>query len=94
MSQERKAICINGWVALIIHLSLLALTLFCFCTPLSEVDHRLIPFAVSAVLLVVLARGYFMLYPNTAKVMTFFGSYAGTVRHTGFLWTCPLYAMT
>jgi regulator of protease activity HflC (stomatin/prohibitin superfamily) len=107
MTQESKAFSINGWVALIIHLSLAALTINWFWTSIRELakggasaaayaqqaNGMPIQFIACVVLLCILARGYFMVYPNTAKVMTLFGSYAGTVRHSGFLWSNPLYKM-
>jgi regulator of protease activity HflC (stomatin/prohibitin superfamily) len=33
-----------------------------------------------------------MVQPNQAKVMTFFGSYVGSVKATGLRWTIPLFA--
>ncbi len=35
--------------------------------------------------------GFFMVQPNQAKVMTFFGSYVGTVKTGGLRWTIPLF---
>lgn len=35
--------------------------------------------------------GFFMVQPNQAKVMTFFGSYVGTVKASGLRWTIPLF---
>ena len=36
-------------------------------------------------------RGLFILNPNEAKVVTLFGSYAGTVRRNGFCWANPFF---
>ena len=47
-------------------------------------------FAVSAFSL----KGLFTLEPNQAAVMIFFGSYAGTVRDSGFFWVNPFYSKT
>src|SRR5262245_29494996 len=33
--------------------------------------------------------GFFIVNPNTSKVLVFFGSYRGTVREAGFFWTNP-----
>ena len=35
--------------------------------------------------------GFFIVQPNQAKVMTFFGSYVGTVKTNGLRWTIPLF---
>ena len=48
--------------------------------------------AVLAFILTVAAiPGFFMVQPNQAKVMTFFGSYVGTVKAAGLRWTIPLF---
>jgi regulator of protease activity HflC (stomatin/prohibitin superfamily) len=39
-----------------------------------------------------LTGGYFTLQPNEARVLILFGSYAGTVRDSGFHWANPFYA--
>ena len=36
--------------------------------------------------------GFFIVQPNQAKVMTFFGSYVGTVKIDGLRWTIPLFS--
>jgi regulator of protease activity HflC (stomatin/prohibitin superfamily) len=43
------------------------------------------------ILVVAAIPGFFMVQPNQAKVMTFFGSYVGTVKATGLRWTIPLF---
>ena len=50
-------------------------------------------FAGSALLFICFifgCKGYTMLEPNEAKVLTFFGKYCGTFRKTGFYWINPL----
>lgn len=37
-----------------------------------------------------LASGFFVLSPNEARVILFFGRYAGTINRAGFYWTVPL----
>jgi len=39
--------------------------------------------------MIILACGFFVLQPNQARVMIFFGEYRGTFRETGFFWTNP-----
>jgi hypothetical protein len=46
---------------------------------------------VGAVACVLVGRGFFIVQPNHAKVLLFFGRYVGTVRDNGFFWTNPLY---
>ena len=40
---------------------------------------------------IILLPGFFMVQPNQAKVMTFFGSYVGSVKVNGLRWTIPLF---
>ena len=37
-------------------------------------------------------RGLFIISPNEAQVLQFFGSYVGTVKTTGLRWTVPLFS--
>jgi regulator of protease activity HflC (stomatin/prohibitin superfamily) len=51
------------------------------------------PFKPAAILLgfvlFFLLRGFVILQPNIAAVLTFFGKYAGTIREDGFFWYNP-----
>jgi len=43
------------------------------------------------ILTVAAIPGFFMVQPNQSKVMTFFGTYVGTVKAGGLRWTIPLF---
>lgn len=45
--------------------------------------------AVDIIATVILICGFFVLQPNQATVMIFFGKYKGTFRNTGFYWANP-----
>lgn len=45
---------------------------------------------IGVLAMVVLSFGFFILQPNQARVMIFFGKYHGTFRSTGFFWVNPL----
>ncbi|MEN3338768.1 MAG: hypothetical protein V7647_2444 [Acidobacteriota bacterium] len=47
--------------------------------------------AVTVVLSMILMRGLFVVNPNEAKVLQFFGRYSGTVKQPGLRWANPLY---
>lgn len=48
------------------------------------------PLAVPVgVICVLLATGFTVIQPNDSRVITFFGSYKGTLRQSGFLYTIP-----
>src|SRR5687768_729279 len=38
---------------------------------------------------ILIAKGFYMIQPNTAVAITLFGSYRGTDRHTGLRWVWP-----
>lgn len=42
-------------------------------------------------LIALLAKGFFIVNPNSSKVMTLFGDYKGTVKKNGFFWANPFY---
>ncbi len=44
---------------------------------------------VTLVLEIILLCGFFVLQPNQARVMIFFGEYRGTFRRTGYFWVNP-----
>jgi len=62
-----------GWLVLLIIAAVVFLPL-------------VVPVAVIGVLL---ATGFTIIQPNEARVITFFGSYKGTLRQSGFLYTIP-----
>lgn len=44
---------------------------------------------VSIIAMIILSCGFFILQPNQARVMIFFGKYRGTYKNTGFFWVNP-----
>ena len=45
--------------------------------------------SLSVVLVILIGKGFYMLQPNQAAVITLFGSYQGTDRATGLRWVLP-----
>lgn len=48
-------------------------------------------FALSLLLAIIILPGFFLVNPNTSKVILLFGKYVGTVKENGFYWGNPLY---
>ena len=48
-------------------------------------------FAIAIFLAIVILPGFFLVNPNTSKVILLFGKYIGTVKENGFYWGNPLY---
>ena len=94
-SRERPAWSTSGYLILLAFLALLALTIgriIAFAGSDPE-DSQILGFVVStglsAVALVVLASGFYMIQPNQAAAITLFGSYRGSDRNTGLRWVWP-----
>lgn len=48
-------------------------------------------FAIAIFLAIIILPGFFLVNPNTSKVILLFGKYVGTVKENGFYWGNPLY---
>ncbi|MCZ8516775.1 SPFH domain-containing protein [Paenibacillus filicis] len=83
--KERKAWLVNGFLGLLFNLALIALAIVLLVNETAPV--------LAIVLLVIgslLFSAITVVQPNQAQVVTFFGSYAGTIRESGFWMTLPL----
>ena len=84
-----KGICINGFLALLVAIAILACSIYFFV--LADKD---VSMAIWGVLLIALfsvfLNGFIKQEPNEAKVLVFFGKYSGTFVKTGFFWVNPL----
>lgn len=49
-------------------------------------------FLVGLPLMILIMRGFFIVNPNSSKVLVLFGAYKGTVKENGFFWANPFYA--
>ena len=94
-SQERSAWSTSGYLIFGVFLALLVLTIYriiAFAGSQPE-DSEIFGFVVStglsALALVVLASGFYMIQPNQAAAITLFGSYRGSDRNTGLRWVWP-----
>jgi regulator of protease activity HflC (stomatin/prohibitin superfamily) len=85
-SRERSTFFLDGWLAIVFFLLLLLAAGFVWHTGGAA---RLLAVVV-ALLLFIGLRGFVVLKPNIAVVLTFFGRYAGTLRRAGFSWCNPL----
>ncbi len=48
-------------------------------------------FWILSILVIFIAKGFFIVNPNNSSVLVLFGAYKGTVRHNGFFWANPFY---
>ncbi|WP_246028840.1 SPFH domain-containing protein [Litorilituus sediminis] len=84
--KEKKGFSLNGFVAFVILLLVVGYLV-------TEVITAQVGFATFAIFALVILSlpGFFMVQPNQAKVMTFFGSYVGTVKNNGLQWSIPFF---
>ena len=92
MIKERIRRAPSGVLALVILVLLLALDVYMLIRGI--IDGTLWLILVTSVLIpiiLILSGGLFTVAPNEARVLQLFGSYVGTVRHTGLRYANPLY---
>tara|TARA_E500000081_G_C6091238_1_gene332776 strand:- start:142 stop:1011 length:870 start_codon:yes stop_codon:yes gene_type:complete len=83
--KEKKGFSVNGYLMICILLIAQAAAFFYAVAGNPELG------VILNLLVGSLWLGYFMVQPNQGKVMTFFGSYVGTVSDVGLRWTIPLF---
>src|SRR4051794_851034 len=89
---EREAVSSSGWLAILLGLAAMGASIYVFAqVRFHPTDPA--PYGLGGVGLFVLAiiifRGNFVVGPNEARVLTFFGKYAGTVKEEGLRWANP-----
>ncbi|MGB5387105.1 MAG: SPFH domain-containing protein [Eudoraea sp.] len=75
----------RGYVMLLVLLVLITIMV----TGLVVVGSPL--FLILFLFVVLIIRGFFIVNPNSSKVLVLFGAYKGTVRDNGFFWANPFY---
>jgi regulator of protease activity HflC (stomatin/prohibitin superfamily) len=82
--QERPAWAISGWAGVLVVLVCIAASIL-----LAESSAALLAI-VPVLATVVVLTSLVVVQPGQTKVVRFFGSYVGTVRHSGLWWILPL----
>ena len=85
MENEKNIKVSNGYVVLTIEIILITIMI----VGLIIFQHPIMLLAIPIILF--LAKGFFIINPNSSKVMVLFGAYKGTVRDNGFSWANPFY---
>lgn len=81
--QDTKAFKIDGFIVFFALLSCIVLSFISFF------NERIFYAIILGVISMILSTGFTMVYPNETKVITFFGSYIGTIKEHGFWFTIP-----
>lgn len=94
-SREYRASSMSGYVMLIAFVALLAIVIFSVIGMAGSEpgEGQVLAFLAfiipAALLLVLIAAGFYMIQPNQAAAVTLFGSYRGTDRAAGLRWVWP-----
>ncbi|HEX8555035.1 MAG TPA: SPFH domain-containing protein, partial [Sphingomonas sp.] len=90
-SAEVRAATASGYVMLVVLLAAVVAAAGVVITVAKDAVHPAfaIVAALSAVVAVFVACGFYMLQPNQAAAITLFGSYKGTDRTSGLRWVLP-----
>jgi len=88
MNTEKELKGMNGYLMLFVVFATIILSV------LGVLLLRMPLLILTLVLGLFLLKGFFIVNPNSSKVMVLFGSYKGTVKDNGFHWVNPFYTRT
>lgn len=92
--RERNAVAIPGLVMVVVVVALFAGAAYLLVASLSGGNEPspgdIIGSVVLTLAAVIASSGFVVIQPNQAAVVTFLGSYLGTLHQSGFAWTLPL----
>lgn len=84
-----KGLVLNGFLALLIVLCVLAFCIYCMVRAEASSFFGLLA-GILFLITMICCAGFVMQEPNEAKALVFFGKYKGTLNRTGFYWVNPL----
>lgn len=85
MKTEKEIKVRNGYVLFTVVFVLTALMILGIVSSGSAIYLVMLPF------LIFMSVGFFIVNPNSSKVLVLFGAYKGTVKDNGFFWANPFY---
>ena len=77
---------ISGYVMLLVLFALIAIMVA------GLIVLKAVIFLLLFLLIILTIRGFFIVNPNSSKVLVLFGAYKGTVRENGFFWANPFFS--
>jgi len=87
--QEHLFAAISGW-PMLVFLPLIIIGLPIMAAVLGfEGPAQIVPIILVEIPLIICLFGFFIVNPNTSRVLVLFGKYKGSVRTDGFYWTNP-----
>jgi len=90
--KDTKVKSLNGGIILLALIILQAAIVYIFVTTLlSHTIFSVVFYSIMQIIEIILLTGLKVLKPNEARVLTFFGKYAGTLKGPGFFYINPFY---
>ncbi|HUX51009.1 MAG TPA: SPFH domain-containing protein [Spirochaetia bacterium] len=86
---ESKSWRISGFIAFVAEVIVAVAIWRIARQSVSQIPWRTVALIVLTLIFVIAVRGFFVVHPNEAKVVIFFGRYVGSVRQAGWHWTNP-----
>ena len=102
MEKKFEGVVLNGFLMLFASLALLLASIVVAISGIVMLSNEtgetggtvlLVGGLIGAVVAVIMFCGFLMLEPNEARVITWFGKYAGTFTDTGYFWINPFYSV-
>jgi regulator of protease activity HflC (stomatin/prohibitin superfamily) len=84
MKNEKTIKVLSGYLILFVAILLIAIVVY------GIINENLWLIALTLVV-IFLIKGFFLVNPNSSKVLLLFGTYIGTVKENGFFWANPFY---
>ena len=81
---EKDAFKVNGFLAILVLIALLAGAVFAF------IKNQIVLGVVLTVLFTIISTGVRVVQPNQARTIIFFGNYVGTLKDSGIWFVVPL----
>jgi regulator of protease activity HflC (stomatin/prohibitin superfamily) len=81
---------VSGFLALLLAVICLGLSIYCF-TRVSDAQWAALPAILLMLASIFLSRGVIVVNPNHSRVLNFFGKYVGTVKTNGLFFVNPFY---
>ncbi|MFB6341049.1 SPFH domain-containing protein [Saccharicrinis sp. FJH62] len=88
MKTDKEVLAINGYLMSAVVLAVIIAGVYVFIYDMVLIGLILIA------LTIFLLKGFFVVNPNSSRVLLLFGSYYGTVKKNGFGWVIPFYYKT
>jgi len=85
MKNEKQIKATSGYIMLLV----LLVTITIMVTGLVITKNPL--YIILVLIIILLIKGFFIVNPNSSKVLVLFGAYKGTVRENGFFWANPFF---